>query len=317
LLTYIARRMLILIPILLGVSIISFAIAVAMPGDILNVMVSPTLGEKQMEMRREELGLNKPIYVRYFQWLRSLASGSLGYSMLNNEPVLDIIARRIGPTLILTGTALVISLIIAIPAGIISAIKQYSFLDYILTFGAFAGISIPTFFLGLFFIYIFSIQLGWLPAGGMKTLGTEGFSLIDLLRHLIMPATVLGFFGSAMYMRYMRSSLLEVLQKDYIDTARAKGLSELKVIIFHGGRNALIPIITLLGVRLRYLFGGAVLIETVFAWPGMGRLLVDSVFQRDSTVIVGLTLLTGLMVVLGNLIADITYSVVDPRIRYN
>jgi len=314
--TYIAKRLLVMIPILLGISVVIFTIANLMPGDVLDVMVNPTIGKQQMELRRAELGLDQPIYVRYWQWVTHAVRGDFGYSLVTRESVARIIGDRIPKTVLLMGVALLISLSFAIPAGIISAVKKYSLIDYIFTIGAFAGISVPTFFFGLILIYFFSVCLGWLPSGGTHSFLGSPNPVWDRISHLIMPSLTLGMFYMAQFTRYIRSTLIDVMRQPYVDTARAKGVIEWKVILHHAGRNAMIPVITLLGLRLPFIFGGAVLTETVFAWPGMGRLLVTCVYERDSATLVGITLMLGLLVVLSNLLVDLIYVIVDPRIRY-
>lgn len=313
---YTIKRIILIVPILLGISLVIFFIANLMPGDVLDVMVNPTIGKAQMELRRAQLGLDQPIYVRYWQWLTHAVCGDLGYSMVSREPVSQIIAFRIPNTVRLMGVSLLLSLLFAIPAGIISAVKKYSLIDYAFTIGAFAGLSVPTFFFGLTLIYVFSVRLGWLPSGGMHSFRDRANPAWDAISHLILPSLTLAMFYMAQFTRYIRSTLIEVMRQPYIDTARAKGIAEWKVILRHGGRNAMIPVITLLGLRIPFVFGGAVLVETVFAWPGMGRLLVTSVYERDSGTLVGITLMVGLLVALSNLLVDLIYVIVDPRIRY-
>jgi len=314
---YVVKRLLLVIPILLGISIVMFIVANSMPGDVLDVMVNPTLGREQMALRRAQLGLDQPIHVRYWQWVTHAIRGDLGYSLVTRDPVSRIIADRIPKTVLLMGTSLIISLLFAIPAGVISAIRKYSLIDYTFTVGAFAGISMPTFFLGLILIYTFSVKLSWLPSGGTHSFLGNVNPVWDRISHLILPALTLGAFYMASFTRYVRSTLIEVMNQPYVDTARAKGVAEWKVILRHAGRNALIPVITLLGLRIPFIFGGAVLSETVFSWPGMGRLLVTSVYERDSATLVGITVMLGLLVVLSNLLVDLIYVVVDPRIRYS
>jgi peptide/nickel transport system permease protein len=242
--------------------------------------------------------------------------GNLGYSISNRVPVTARIGERVGPTLTLTLTALVMSYAIAVPVGMIAATRRYTWIDYVATFLAFLGISLPTFFLGLAGIYVFALRLRWLPVGGTETLGGEG-GLLDLAHHLVLPATVLAVAGAGALTRYVRSSLLEVLGQDYVRTARAKGLGERIVVRHHALRNALIPVITLAGLQIPALLAGAVITEQVFQWPGMGRLTIEAINQRDYPVLMGITLATAVLVAVGNLMADIAYSAVDPRIRYD
>ena len=304
-----------MIPLLLGVSIICFFLVVMMPGDAIDLMVSPDLAPEQAAIRRAQLGLDQPIHVQYFRWMGEVLSGNLGFSVVTRLPVAESIFERLPATLLLMGISLVFSLAIGVFLGVISALKQRTATDSIATVGAFLGVSIPNFFLALCAIYIFSVVLGWLPSSGMRTPGAP-FSLVDRVTRLIMPVMVLSLESVAIITRYMRSSMLEVVRADYIRTARAKGLHENLVVYKHALRNALLPLVTIMGLRLRWLFGGSVIIERVFSWPGIGRLMVDSVFQRDTSVIMGIVMISALLVVSGNLVADISYALVDPRIRY-
>jgi peptide/nickel transport system permease protein len=240
--------------------------------------------------------------------------GNLGYSFTNRRPVTERIGERIGPTLILTFSSLLLSYLIAIPIGVLSAVRQYSILDYISTIFSFLGISVPSFFFGLLMIYFFALKLDLFPTGGMETIGASS-SLVDRLAHLVLPAIVLSLQNTGIVMRYTRSGMLEVIHQDYIRTARAKGLGERLIIYRHALRNALIPVITLAGVQLPFLLGGAIITEQIYNWPGMGRLAVEAISQRDYPTIMGINLLAAVMVIFGNLFADVMYGVVDPRIR--
>ncbi|WP_462409754.1 ABC transporter permease [Neobacillus sp. Marseille-QA0830] len=313
--SYLIRRLLITIPIIFGVTIINFLIINMAPGNPVEMMIDPNQSQAAIDARKEALGLNDPLYIQYFHWLMNLLKGDLGYSMSTFEPVTHIISERLGPTILLMGTALLIGLIIAIPLGIISATKQYSKLDYFFTGGAFLGISIPNFFLGLGLIYIFSLKLNLVPTGGMITLGGDN-GIGDRLLHLILPAVVLGIGIAGKKIRYVRSSILETLGQDYLRTARAKGLREFVVVNKHGLRNALIPIITVVGLEIPLLLGGAVVIEQIFSWPGIGQLTISSIMSRDYPTLMGLNLLAAVIVVAANLLTDIVYSIVDPRIKY-
>lgn len=285
-----------------------------MPGDPMDMMIDTTITGDELEKRREALGLNDPIPIQYYNWAKEILSGNLGFSMRTGEPVSKIIFERIPATVSLMGLSLILSLVIAIPAGVYSATKQYSKLDYFFTVMTLAGISIPTFFLGLTLIYLISVKLNLLPTGMIATPGI-GFFIADRLKHLVLPMVVLGLNGAAVYARYMRSSMLEIIRQDFIRTARAKGTTERRVIFVHALRNGLIPIVTLLGLSLPTLFSGAVITEQVFNWPGLGKLMVDSVFSRDYPVLMALILITACLVVLGNLLSDILYGLVDPRIK--
>lgn len=315
-LTYAIRRVVAALPLLALVSFICFAIVASLPGDYLDLLTAPTMSGDVLAARRTELGLDRPLHVRYFMWLGQVFNGNLGTSIATGRPVLDMIGARLGATVSLMGLGLLVSLSIAIPLGVLTAIRSGTVVDHLSTFVAYLGVSVPTFFSGLLLIYVFSVQLDLLPSGLMETPGS-GFDLVDRLRHLVLPVTVLGFQGAAIYTRYMRSSMLEVLGQDFVRTAHAKGLPAAKVYLAHGLRNALISVVTLLGIALPSLLSGAVITEQVFSWPGIGRLLVDSVNGRDFPVVMGITMLVAVLVVTGNLLADLMYSVVDPRVRYS
>lgn len=315
-LNYIARRLLIAVPVLFGVTVINFVIMMMAPGNPVDLLVSPKLPAAVQEAKRIELGLDSPAYVQYWHWLTNLFHGDMGYSMISYQPVGELIASRMGPTLLLMGIALALGVAIAIPLGVLSASRQYSKLDYTAVTGSFLGVSIPNFFLALGLIYAFTIKLDWLPSGGMSTLGGEG-GFKDAVLHLIMPVLVLTANVAGRNIRYVRSSMLEILGNDYLRTARAKGLKESIVINRHAMRNALIPIVTVLGMEIPILFGGAVVIEQVFAWPGIGQLTLSSIMSRDYSTIMGLNLVAAIIVIASNLLADVAYALVDPRIRHS
>ena len=317
---YLLRRLVISVPVLLGITMATYAIISFAPGDPVTALISPeaaaSLGPGWVEQQKEALGLNKPIPVRYALWVKELARGNLGFSYKDRQPIGPKVVERLLPTLKLMGTALLIGLLIAVPLGVLSAIKQYSFIDYLSTVAGFAAISIPSFFLGLAAIYVLSLKLGWLPSGGMATVGQPG-SFGDSLKHLILPALVLGLAEAAPLIRYTRSGMLEVIRQDYVNTARAKGLSERTVIYRHALRNALIPLVTVVALNLPRLLGGTVIIEAIFAWPGMGTLAITAVQSRDYPVIMAINLIAGVMILLSNLLADVVYAVIDPRIKYS
>lgn len=313
---YVIRRLLIAIPVLLGVTVINFIIMKMAPGNPVDMLISPQTPAAALEAKRIELGLDAPAYVQYWSWFTHLLRGDLGYSMVTYEPVGRMILDRLGPTLLLMGTSLIIGVAIAIPLGILSARRQYSKLDYAAVTGSFLGISIPNFFLGLGLIYVFSLWLKILPSSGMSTLGGNG-GFVDILLHLIMPVIVLTANVAGRNIRYVRSSMLEILEQDYLRTARAKGLKETLVVNRHAVRNALIPIVTVLGMEIPILFGGAVVIEQIFSWPGIGQLTMSSIMSRDYSTIMGLNLLAAVIVILANLLTDIAYALVDPRIKYS
>lgn len=316
---YILRRLAISVPVLLGVTIVAFILVNLAPGDPVSAMIDPftraEMGEEWLETRREQLGLNDPVPVRYGLWLKELAQGNLGYSLVNRQPVLNQILDRAGATILLMGTAILVSIIIGIPLGIFSAVRQYSILDYIATTFGFMAISMPSFFLGLGLMYLFAVELRWLPTSGMRTLGKPE-SIQDLLLHMIMPVTVLACAQLPLFMRYSRSAMLEAMGADYMVTARAKGLRESIVLTRHALRNALIPILTIVGLTLPELLSGAVITETIFSWPGMGMLAMNAVTGRDYPLILGIILFTAGLVLISNLITDLFYAVADPRIRY-
>lgn len=314
-LSYIIRRLLIAIPVLFGVTVLNFVIINLAPGNPVEMMIDPNMSPELMELKKEQLGLNDPLYVQYFHWLTGLLQGNFGFSYSTYEPVKTIILSRLGPTLQLTLLALIIGIFIAVPLGILSAKKQYSPLDYATMGASFLGISIPSFFLGLGLIYIFSLKLQLLPTGGMMTLGGDG-DLADRIRHLILPVGVMSVLISGRLIRYVRASVLEILGQDYLRTARSKGLHEFVVTNKHALRNALIPIITVIGLEIPFLLGGSVIIEQIFQWPGMGQLTIQSIMSRDYPTLMALNLMIAVIVLVSNLLTDIFYSVADPRIKY-
>ena len=315
--TYILRRILISLPIILVITVIVFLLANMMPGDAVMAMISSDspMEADLIKLRQGQLGLDLPLYEQYGRWLGNLAKGSLGYSFQTGEPVGQMILTRIPATLELMGLSLIIAVILGVFLGTISALRQYSPLDYSLTLFGFTGISIPDFFLGMILIFIFALTLGWFPTSGMVTAGTE-FSWSDNLRHLFLPALALALVRTSVFMRYTRASVLEVINEDYVRTARAKGMTERVVTVRHILRNALIPVITVIGINLTVLFAGSVIIETIFQWPGIGMMFINAIALRDSPVIMGYVLISAFVVLLANLVTDVTYSFADPRIRY-
>ncbi len=287
------------------------------PGDPTAMYENPEADSTQdLSVIREQLGLDQPIYIQYYKWLKLLVlEGNMGYSFEDGRPVMEKIFERAPATMTLVGTAILLSTIIAIPIGVYSAVKQYSKVDYFFTGYAFLGIAVPQFFIALIVILVFSLHLGWFPASGMRE-NYDAFDLWDRLYHLTLPALTLAFGLIATKTRFMRSSMLEVIKQDFIRTARAKGLTENKVIFKHALRNSLLPIITILALQLPALLGGALFIEQLFAWPGLGRLTINAIFIRDYQVIMGTTMIVSVMVVVANLVADILYAIVDPRIQY-
>lgn len=312
---YILKRILIAIPVLIGITLIDYAI-MCLAGSPLEMLKGPRISDAALQAKEITAGLDKPLIVQYFVWLWQLLQGNLGYSMKSYEPVSAMIGSHIGPTLLLMGASLTLSLLIAVPAGIYSAVKQYSKGDYAVVTASFIGSSIPSFFLALILIYIFTVKLGILPSGGMNTLGMDG-SVADTIRHMVLPVTVLAVSLAGSNIRYIRSSFLEILQQDYLRTARAKGIGYKRVIWKHAMRNALLPIVTVIGMQIPMLFGGAVIIEQVFSWPGLGLMTMTAIMGRDYPVIMGVCLLSAVVVLVSNLITDILYALVDPTIQLN
>lgn len=318
---YIIRRILQIIPVMIAVSILVFVMAHSAPGSPTSKMMNPNMTAQEKARIETKMGLDKSFTQQYITWASKIVKGDFGQSTRFSMPVKEVIEKHMWNTFYLSVFSLIIALLIGIPAGIISATKQYSKLDYFFTIIALFGISIPAFFFGLLMIKIFSVDLGIFPISGMISPGMKGapFSklLPDIFMHSVLPAIVLGLLGTATFMRYTRSAMLEVIKQDYIRTARAKGLTEKIVIYKHAFRNALIPIITLLGFWLPFLFSGAVMTETVFGWPGMGKMGYDAIFDRDYQLLMGVTLFLSMLTLVGNLLADIFYAVADPRIKYD
>jgi peptide/nickel transport system permease protein len=319
--TYVLRRILIAFPVLLGITIVSFVALSLAPGDPLTARLDPSmLAELQrnpalLQERRKELGLDQPVPVRYVVWLSGAVRGDFGYSIQSHRPIAEEIAKRIPPTLALMATAIAIAVLVGVPFGILSALRQYSLLDYVLTGFTLLMSSAPTFVLGLAGIYLFAVWLDLLPSGGIQTLGRPN-TVLDFVQHLILPAFVLGLASAAPLLRYTRASMLEVLQSDYVVTARAKGLVPRVVVLRHAFRNSLIPIITVIGLLLPELVAGAVITEQIFAWPGMGQLAVRAARDRDPALMMGVVLVLGSAVLATNLLVDLVYARIDPRIRF-
>jgi peptide/nickel transport system permease protein len=314
---YIARRILQSIPLLVGISVLVFGLLQIIPGGPMgHYMRVQGANPEDIAILRKQLGLDKPAPIQYVNWLVGWLRGDWGKSYITREPVKDIIAFRLPNTILLMGCSFALALIVGITAGIVAAVKQYSILDNVLTIFSFIGFSVPVFWLGLIMILIFTVRLGWLPGGGMYTLG-EPFSLTDRIRHLAMPVAAAALYNAGIYSRYLRSGLLEVINLDYIRTARAKGLRERVVFVRHALRNALIPLVTIFAMDLPWLFGGAVLTETIFSWPGMGREFWKAALDQDYPVILAMVMLVAVAVVVFNLLADVVYAYLDPRIRYD
>ena len=310
---YVLKRILVAIPVLLGITIIDYMLCSA-AGSPLTMMMSARTSAEALAQKELELGLNQPVYVQYFIWLGQLLKGNLGVSYKTHEAVASMIASRIGPTLLLMGVSMVVSLLISLPAGIYSAVRQYSKGDYAVVGASFLFSSIPSFFLALVLIFFFTVVLGWLPSSGMFTLGTGG-GVWDMIQHMIMPVLVLSVGLAGTNIRYFRSAMLEILQKDYLRTARAKGIGRFRVINKHALRNALLTVITVIGTEIPMLFGGSIIVEQVFSWPGLGLMTMNAISSRDYPVIMGVCLFSAVVVLLGNLLTDILYAVADPTIH--
>ena len=324
---YILRRLLGAIPLLIGIATLIFFVLNLAPGDPTAFYFSPNMPPAVMEQLRQNLGLDAPVHVRYFKWLTAFAQGDFGYSFAQSRPVIDILKEVIPNTLMLCAGALVLVFVIGIILGMLQAVRQHSLFDSSSSVIALFFYSMPSFWLALMLMLVFSLkayQWGWpiaLPPTGITSVDYEflsaGGKIMDRLKHLILPVGTLTLALAAGVARYTRGQMLEVVRQDYIRTARAKGLPERTVIMKHALRNSLIPVITLLGLYLPLLFSGTVFIETIFAWPGMGRTIMDAIFQRDYPLVMATSFIFAVMVVLGNLMADILYAVADPRIRYD
>ncbi len=332
---YFLRRLLIVIPVLLGITIIAFTVLSAAPGDPVAALVDPEqrlrMTAADLDALRSRLGLDGPVYVRYIRWLgiepliafatgstdpvRGILQGEFGFSIKTGRSIVDEIGPRVGPTLTLMVSSLAIALLVGIPFGVISAVRQYSKTDYALTSFSFIMISTPTFVLGLILIYVLAVQFRLLPTGGLFTLGAE-FDVGSRLSHVIMPAAILGLANAAQLMRYTRAGMLEVLSTEYMTTAAAKGLPSRTVLVRHGFRNALIPIITVIALLIPQLVAETIITEQVFNWPGIGSLAVRAANDRDPSLLMAIVLITAFAVIISNLLADFFYGVVDPRVRY-
>ena len=312
---YLARRLLLLVPVLAGVSVVIFMVLHLSPGDPVEIMLGSQATQEDRARLRAELGLDQPLHVQYGRWLGHVARGDLGRSLWMKRPVLDEVLGRFKATLVLTGTALLLSSLAGVALGVASAIRPNSVLDRLSAVASLFGASMPTFWLGIVLMVIFALWLGWLPASGMYA-AYGGGDLRDLLAHLVLPTVTLAAASVTIIARLTRATMLETLGQDYIRTARAKGVVERAVVLRHGLKNALIPIVTVVGVQAGYLLGGAVLTETVFAWPGVGTLMVQGILARDFPLVQGCVLVVALSFVLVNLAVDLLYAWLDPRIRY-
>jgi peptide/nickel transport system permease protein len=312
-LRFVIRRLILLVPVILIVGTIVFVLIHLTPGDPAVVVLGQDATPEQIEAMRDRLGLNEPLYVQYFEWLLGAVQLDFGDSIFLSQPVTESLFDRAQPTLLLTLYALTIQVLIAIPFGVISAVKHNSIVDRVLMVLSISGAAIPSFFLGIMLILFFAVRLQWLPSGGFTSITEDP---AQHFKQMIMPAFALGFTSAGLLARLVRSSMLDVLKEDYIRTALAKGLPQRLLVVRHALRNALIPAITVIGYSLGGLLGGAVVTETVFTIPGMGRLVVQSVARRDFPVIQGAILLIAAIYVLANLLVDVLYVYIDPRVRY-
>lgn len=317
---FILRRLLQMIPLMIGITFITFGLANLVPGSpVSQLEFNPRTSQADIDRIEESLGLNDPLYIRYFTWLGNLVQGDLGLSMSTFRPVMPIILEKLPNTLLLTGTALVLALLFSIPVGVYSAVRRNTWFDNTSTALSVAGFSMPTFWFGILVILLFAIKfpewgLPSLPSGGTFDLRGGG-GLWDRIEHLILPATTLALVQTAAWTRYIRSQMIEVLSQDYMRTAQAKGLREQLVIFRHGLRNAVLPLVTLLGIAIPDLFGGSLIVEKIFAWPGIGQLSFNAAVNKDYTMVMGIVVVASFLVIVGNLIADVVYGLLDPRIR--
>jgi peptide/nickel transport system permease protein len=325
---FLVRRLLSAVPLVLGTATVVFFVLNLAPGDPVSLYAAPNVSPAALEQMRRNMGLDQPVVVQYIRWMAAMLQGDFGVSFARNQPVRDIIAQILPNTLLLSGTALVLAFAAGITIGVVQAVRQNRVEDNALSLGALFFYSMPSFWLALMLILIFSLGARnlwqwpiWFPASGMTSVDhaflPSGERFLDRVMHLVLPSASLALVLAAGIARYTRGSMLEVIRQDYVRTARAKGLSEFKVVAKHALRNALIPVVTLFGLYLPALFSGTVFVETVFAWPGMGKLVVDAIGQRDYPVVMAGAFIFAVMVVIGNLIADLLYSIVDPRIRYD
>jgi peptide/nickel transport system permease protein len=319
---YIIRRLLIALPVLIGITFINFLVFNAAPGDPITALFMSEGAEQQVtitaetrEILRKQLGLDRPLPVRYLIWLADVAQGKLGKSMFSSEPIATVLAVHIGRSIQLMATSLILAMVVGIALGAISALRQYSLLDYSLTLASFIGFSVPTYFWAMLAIFVFAYKLSIFPTFGMTSMTPTAHPILDRIWHLILPAMVLATEHTASWMRYSRTAMLEVIRQDYVTVARAKGLREQVVILRHAVPNALVPLVTLIGLSLPGLFGGSFFVEVLFAWQGIGWLSYTAVMTKDFSLLMGSTLLSAVLVMGANLLADIGYAYVDPRVR--
>lgn len=305
-LKYIAKRIVLMIPVLIVMTLIVFSIFYFGPGDPVSRIAGPNVTPEVYESIRQKYGLDQPFIVQYFRFLKSVVEGDLGVSILQERPVIEMIRERLPVTLKIGLLGFLITFVVAIPIGVIAAVKKNTIVDYISMSGILLGMAVPTFWFGMLLLYVFGYKLRWFPISGYES-----------IRHLILPSFAIGFTNAAATARMVRSNMLEVLKQDYVRTARSKGLLEKIIVYKHALKNALIPVITIMGLRLGWILGGSVALEIIFSIPGLGRLMIDSILARDYPVVQGAMVVLTSSIILANILADILYAVVDPRIRYS
>ncbi len=311
---YIVKRLLFGVPVVFGVSILVFLLMALVPGDPALALLGPYATDENVRQLREQLALDAPLWERYGTWIANLTQGNFGYAYSLERPVAEELGERAGATLLLAGAAFLVCVLLGTAVGVVSAARQYSWTDRILSLGVMVGISTPAFWLGLLFIVVFAVQLRWLPSGGMVSIDGGG-SPLDIARHLVLPALTLGFVAAAVVARFVRTQMLEVLRQDYIRTARAKGISEKRVILRHALRSGIVATMPVLGLQAGFVIGGAVYVETIFQWPGLGRMLVNAISQRDLLLVQGGVLVVAVAYVFVNLLADVVQHALDPRLK--
>ena len=308
------RRLAQLVPMLFFISLVAFLLVKLAPGDPVQAYITPRMSPEDIERIRHSLGLDKPMFMQYLLWLKNVLQGDLGYSLIYHRPVLTMIAERIPATLGLMGASLVLAMVLAIPLGLVAGAYKHRWLDHFLNMFAYIGISVPIFWFGILLITVFSVQLNWLPSMGMRTIGMED-SWLDVVRHGILPCIALSFYNLSNYVRYIRSNTITQLSADYVQTQLAYGATRRSILFRHVLKNVLLPVITLFGISFGELVVGAYVTESVFSWPGMGLLGIQSITSLDYPLIMAMIMLSSTMLIVGNLLADMLYRVADPRIK--
>jgi peptide/nickel transport system permease protein len=308
------RRLAQLVPMLFFISLVSFLLVKLAPGDPVQAYITPRMNPEDIERIRQSLGLDKPLFMQYLLWLKNVLHGDLGYSLIYHRPVLTMIAERIPATLGLMGASLMMAMVLAIPLGLMAGAYKHRWLDHFLNMFAYIGISVPIFWFGILLITVFSVQLNWLPSMGMRTIGAED-SWLDVVRHAILPCIALSFYNLSTYVRYIRSNTITQLSADYVQTQLAYGATRRSILFRHVLKNVLLPVITLFGISFGELVVGAYVTESVFSWPGMGLLGIQSITSLDYPLIMAMIMLSSTMIIVGNLLADLLYRVADPRIK--